>query len=283
MATKDAQVAFFYPGADFPAVSVTGGKCALQCDHCRGHYLQGMRPVSTPSELATFARGLKAKNGEGFLLSGGCDQDGRIPLLPYIDAVRLIRSDLGLRVNLHTGLLDRGQAKDLVNSEADCYSLDIVQDEGVIRERLHLAGGPRLYADTLEALFEAGAKKVVPHVCIGLSDEIEGELRSIDLVSHHPIGALVLLGFLPVRGTPLFENGPPDAQRFMTVLRYALQKVECPVMIGCMRARGDWQLEIECIKAGASGMASPSRHTREWARAAGYEILEKKECCALHL
>jgi uncharacterized radical SAM superfamily protein len=200
MSAKRGQVTFFYPGGDFPAVSVTGGECELQCDHCRGHYLQGMRPVSQPSELSALARELRARHANGFLLSGGSDASGRIPLLPYVDTVRAVRSELGLKVNLHTGLLDGREAKELVRSEADCYSMDIVQDELAIRERLHLTGGPEQYALTLDALFQAGARKVVPHLCIGLSSAEEGDLRSIDLVSRYPIDALVLLGLRPTRG-----------------------------------------------------------------------------------
>jgi len=242
-----------------------------------------MRPVSAPSELFALAQALRARNAQGFLLSGGCDASGRIPLLPYVDTVRSIRSQLGLRVNLHTGLLDGPLAKELVRSGADCYSMDIVQDERVIREQLHLSGGAEQYALTLEALFEAGAGNVVPHVCIGMADGVEGEKSCIDLISRYPIDALVLLGFRPTRGTPLQVLPPPSAERVIAVLKYALDRIKRPVLIGCMRARGDWQLERECIVAGASGIAAPSRRTVEWAKAAGYEIAIRRECCALHL
>lgn len=277
------QVSFYYPGKAFPAISVTGRSCALLCDHCRGHYLEGMTAVRSPDKLVELAAQLKRDGATGFLLSGGCDSRGRIPLLQYVDAVRSIRESTGLRCNLHTGLLDGDEAAALVRSGADCYSMDLVQDEGVIRGTLHLQAAPSDYVRTLEALFSAGARRVVPHICVGLAPSEVSEERCVDLASGFPIGGLVLLGFRPTRGTPLQSRPPPSRERILHALEYAIQRTEAPVLVGCMRMRGDWELERACIEAGAAGIASPSRRTVEWAVENGYRTESKQECCALHL
>ena len=55
-----------------------------------------------------------------------------------------------------------------------------------------------------------------------------------------------------------------------------------PVLVGCMRPRGRWEMEVRCILAGAAGMASPSSKTVDWLRRNDYSIVEKNVCCALH-
>ena len=38
--------------ASFPAFSITGGACALNCDHCQAKILEPMIPATKPDELA---------------------------------------------------------------------------------------------------------------------------------------------------------------------------------------------------------------------------------------
>ena len=69
----------------------------------------------------------KGAGAVGILLSGGCDRQGRLPILERVEEIRSVRH-LGLRVNLHTGLLVSGGRPRLTGTGADCYSVDIVQD-----------------------------------------------------------------------------------------------------------------------------------------------------------
>jgi uncharacterized radical SAM superfamily protein len=54
------------------------------------------------------------------------------------------------------------------------------------------------------------------------------------------------------------------------------------VIIGCMRPRGDWRLEVELLRAGVQAMAMPSARTVRWAEEEGVEVEWREECCALH-
>jgi uncharacterized radical SAM superfamily protein len=282
MAASERAVTFYYPGKSFPSVSVTGRGCALSCDYCGGRFLQGMWPVRTPEELRAFADGLIKKGGKGFLLSGGCDAQGRIPLLPFVREVRHIKQATKLVVNVHSGLLDVDAARALVPSGADCYSVDLVRDEWVIGEVMHLPSGKQAYRDTLDALVDARAPRVVPHVCVGIGSE-GAEAEAIALASRYPVAALVLLVFMPTRGTPMANAPVPSAERVLSAVRAAVHEARCPVLIGCMRPRGNWELETRCIEEGAAGIASPSRHTVAWAKEHGYSVERRDTCCALHL
>jgi uncharacterized radical SAM superfamily protein len=276
------KVVSYQPGRAFPAVSMTGSRCELQCDHCRGHYLRGMTDASRPGSLPEVATALKGAGAVGILLSGGCDRQGKLPVLDRVDEVMSVRR-LGLRVNIHTGLLGGDDAQRLVGAGADCYSVDIVQDRTVIRDVLHLKVGPEAYSETLNALFSARAGRVVPHICVGLKgDDHEGEMASVDLVGEFPIAALVLLWRLPTPGTPMrtMRNVTPDG--FLRVVRHALQTLDRPVLLGCMRPRGMIDLEVEAVRLGVAGVASPAAETLRRLELEGYEVVRSGLCCALH-
>ncbi len=276
------RVVAYQPGKAFPAVSMTGSRCELQCDHCRGHYLRAMTDASRPGSLPEVAAALKGAGAVGILLSGGCDRQGKLPILERVDEIRSVRQ-LGLRVNLHTGLLGAEDAQRLTGTGADCYSVDIVQDPHVIRDVLHLKVGPEAYRETLSALFASNAGRVVPHICIGLGgDDIEGEMASVDLVSGFPIAALVLLWRLPAPDAPMrrAKNASPD--RFLRVVRHAIEKLDRPVLLGCMRPRGNVELEIEAVRLGVVGLALPAAETLRRLELEGYEVVRSGLCCALH-
>jgi lipoyl synthase len=268
----------YYPGTSFPALSVTGEACELGCDHCRGRFLKGMCSVPSPQELLIKARELSAAGAVGFLLSGGCTSGGRVPLLPYVQAIRQIKEETSLLVNVHTGLLDLTEAEELVSSGADCYSVDVVQDEATMRGPLHLPASAIDYERTLESLFLASAPQVVPHICLGLQSE-KGEAACLEMVSRFDIAALIVLGLVTPRG--LYFSQPTDlGDRLVRFVENAKNVLDCPILLGCMRARGDWKTEVRCIDAGLTGIVSPSPRTVEWAREKGFAIERIDRCCA---
>ena len=267
---------FYHPGKLFPALSVTGRRCELQCEHCRGRYLGGMRAVSGPAELLSVARDLQASGGAGFLLSGGCDAKGRVPLGGFLGAVREIKDVTSLAVNVHPGLVDAAGASALLASGADVFSVDVLQDRRTIAERLHLDASPADYRRTVELLSPG---KVVPHVCVGLQSE-EGEDDTLEMLSSVHVSAVVVLGLMAPPGSALPPVAPDRLVRFV---RRAVDRLSVPVLVGCMRPRGRADAEIEMLKAGAAGMVNPSPATVQWAKAEGREVVEVQACCALHL
>ena len=58
--TFGKKLTFYVPGmircdgftGRYQALSITGGECALQCEHCRGELLRTMLPATTPRALA---------------------------------------------------------------------------------------------------------------------------------------------------------------------------------------------------------------------------------------
>ena len=264
----------YRPGRAYPGLSVTGNRCALQCKHCQGRYLRGMLPADSPERLLDVGLRLRDGGASGVLISGGCDANGTVPLMPFLDTIARLSSEM--TVNVHTGLLDDEAARKLAATGADVYSVDLLQDERTIKERLHLDARPEDYENTIRSLISAGAS-VVPHVCVGLQPP-RGEDRCLELLERLAIDGVVVLALMPPPGT----MPAADLDDRLVAFVERASRSPAPVLVGCMRPRGRWETEVRCILAGAAGMASPSSRTVDWLRRNDYQIVEKNVCCALH-
>jgi uncharacterized radical SAM superfamily protein len=65
-----------------------------------------MHPALTPEKLFEVALKLKDEGALGCLVSGGCLPDGSVPLKPFVPALKKMKSELGLTVFVHTGIID---------------------------------------------------------------------------------------------------------------------------------------------------------------------------------
>lgn len=261
----------FTPGAKFPSISVTGTKCSQMCEHCKSLHLKRMTYISNDDELLTLAHSISSKRGTGFLLSGGCDTNGSVPIEKYANCLKNMPS--GLLVNAHTGFITLQEAKNLANSGVSCFSVDVHQDKKEIRSVLHLDRDPNDYSKLLDILKSTGVK-VVPHLTVGFG--YDDFILSAELVKSKGLKDVVLLSMVPTKGTivekSLSDNTIIDAVKI-------LQKKKLNVTVGCMRDRTLRELEKKCIKIGVNKIANPSLETITWANKNGYKIERKNMCC----
>ncbi|HIH00639.1 TPA: radical SAM protein [Thermoplasmata archaeon] len=272
----------FRPGKCFPSVSVTGGECALNCRHCAGHYLRGMKPARTPNELISLARSLDEAGALGFLLSGGSDPEGRVPLERFTDAIRLIKDETSLSINAHVGLAPVATLDDLVSAGVDAFSVDVYGSAKVIREALGLSATPDDFLRVVSDLEAVGAQVVAPHVCIGLEPgDLSGEFGAIRLLESAGAKKLVLIAFTPTKGTPYASHSPPAPEEIIEVTRFARAHMpRTRLLLGCMRPRSTRGYEVEAAVAGVDGIAMPSGDTVRRLRTQGVDLKEKPICCA---
>ena len=272
----------FRPGKCFPSVSVTGGDCALSCRHCAGRYLRSMSPARSPEELLSLARTLEKGGGEGFLLSGGCDTAGRVPLDPFVDAVRKVKEETDLLVNAHVGLAPKRSLEALVSAGVDAFSVDLHGSENVIRQVLGLSATPDDFLRVVMDLESLGAPIVAPHVCIGLEPgNTSSELDAIRLLEQTGAKKLVLIAFTPTKGTPNEALPTPAPEVIAHVVRFAREHMpDSRLLLGCMRPRSLRGYEVEAVAAGVDGIAMPSNETLALLRRRGTEVEEKSICCA---
>jgi len=238
--------------------------------------------VVGPEDLLRIARGLQESGGNGFLLSGGCRSNGTIPLSPFLDALKEIKDTTDLKVNVHTGISDLEMARGLVNAGVDRLSVDIINEPTVLRACIGHGLGIEDYRITLDSLIDAGGR-VVPHFCVGMPlSTPEGELEVLELLSGKDIQALVILGFIPTPGTPAAGYPAASSERILDLIEGAVEKLDCPVLLGCMRPRRDRQLEREALEVGVNGIAVPGPQTLKWAREMGMDVHLRWECCAIY-
>jgi lipoyl synthase len=224
-------------------VSVTGGECALHCNHCDGHYLQHMVPVGAARPV------LESREYSSILLSGGADREGRLPLIEQLPFIEWVRRQ-GIRINAHVGLQSDEDVRVLAPL-FDRVSLDYVWDEETIRAVYHLNRTGSDYLHAAESWADAfsmgsdtgtrtlGRRRVNLHLTIGLKGgAVAGEFAAIDsLVTFDPV-SLVFLVLIPTEGT-VYGNVPiVPVEAVESVFSYARRTLpSTDLVLGCMHPR----------------------------------------------
>jgi uncharacterized radical SAM superfamily protein len=240
-----------------------------------------MSVAESPEALRALATEMEARGCAGFLLSGGCDRNASVPLGQFAPAIADIKRETGLKVSVHPGLIGEAEAADLVRAGVDMFCIDIVQDPQVIRGVLGLNVPPRAYQDALESLFRAGAENVVPHLCVGLNgDQSAGEKAAVEMLAGYNISSLALLSFIPTGGTGMAKSPVVSDDHFLEIVEHTVDRLQCPVNLGCMRPRGNPGLEKKCCEAGISGIAIPSPETVRYLEGLGTKVEKKEICCS---
>ena len=271
----------YAPGKDFPAVSVTGKSCALDCAHCSGRYLAGMEPATSPEVLWAFASGLAARGGTGLLLSGGCDAAGHVPLEPFIELIPRICRELGLRVNVHVGVSGEDFLDALASAIPDAVSVDVVGDDDVVKDVFGLGSGAEAYWSTYEGLLARGLN-AVPHLTVGLKGgKDSGEEAAIKRLATLKPKRLVINFLVPTKGTR-YEAAAFDRAKALEIVRLAREKLPAAfIVLGCMRPRGSGDFEAEAVGLGVDGVVNPPRKAVAGWESSGKVVVWRRTCCAL--
>ncbi len=277
----------YIPNKKFPAISITGNECALECSHCDKKYLKGMKPILNNEDLEDFLINLSKKGGKGALLSGGCEPDGSVPLINHLDTVKKIKEKTNLIINTHTGLLNEATAKKLAEAKVDIVSFDINIDNDIIREIYHLEKDISDYEKAVSLLKKYGLN-IVPHICIGLYyGKLHKELESIKFIKEMGINPslIVLIALIPPKNSEnLFKRPhPEDIAKVIATIRFVFPQTE--ISLGCMRPRGDIKSDVEkyAIKAGITRIEIPSKSTIKWLKQVNPDVNLKffSACCAI--
>ena len=197
----------------FPAFSITGGACALDCDHCQAKILEPMIPATSPEMLERKVRDLiLMQDLRGFLLSGGSNRRNEIKYEKFLPVVERLKRDFPeLKVAIHTALLDAARAKSMESAGVDTAMMDVIGAEETIRDVYHLDRSVDDFEATLAALTST-QMEVVPHIVIGLHyGRILGEANALDICARHAISSLVLVVVMPFlcAARDICNAGPP--------------------------------------------------------------------------
>ena len=269
----------------WPAVSITGGACKLQCDHCKAKVLEPMIPATTPEALWRVVNEQIALGAKGMLLTGGSNHRDEVEYGPFLPVVRRVKdAHPGFRIAIHTALVDAGMGRAMQDSGIDAAMLDVIGAQDTVSQVYHLRRPVEDFERSLETLV-ATSMKVVPHIVIGLHyGRMLGEWRALEMIARHRPAALVLVVVMPFYappGRPFATPSTREVGRFFLDARAALS--DLPILLGCARPAGRAKLEIDAyaVMAGLEGIAHPAEGSVELALALGREVKVTPACCSI--
>jgi len=278
------RTAYFHSSpAVFPSISITGSSCALRCKHCNAKVLNTMFPALTPKDLFDLCALLKRKGAIGCLISGGCLPDGSVPLEKFIDTIAEIKRELGLKIVVHTGVIDHSTAKRLKEADVNAALIDIIGSNETIREIYQLNVQVEDYDRSLKAL-QASEIPFVPHVLVGLHyGKLEGEFQALKMISKYAPSAVIVIAFMPIRETPMENIAPPAPEDIAAVLATVrLMMPQVPIVLGCMRPTGRHRIKTDrlALGTGVNAIAFPEEEAIRLAESLGLEITFSSLCCS---
>jgi uncharacterized radical SAM superfamily protein len=267
----------------YPALSLTGTRCQLQCEHCKGLLLEPMIQATTPEALVGKCVKLARSGHVGVLLSGGSDHRGRLPWEEFVRAISRVKSETGLFISVHCGFLDYETAKALKGAGVDQALIDIMGDEDTARKIYHL-DGLREVVNSLEALSRSELD-MVPHIVAGLNyGSIQGEYEALQIIRRFQPSALVVVVLTPLKGTPMARVSPLSPIEVARLIAQArLIMPDVPISLGCERPRNKRNelMEALAIYAGATRMAVWSQRTVDLVLDLGLKSLFQPTCCSV--
>ena len=269
----------------FPAFSITGSACALDCDHCRTEILKPMIPALHPDEFDRRVRDMIALRGlSGFLLSGGSDKRNEIRYERFYPVIEGLKRDFSeLKIALHSALIDRARAKAMASAGVDTVMMDVIGAQETIREVYHLDRRVEDFEETLAALTET-SMEVVPHIVIGLHyGRILGEARALDMVARHPVHSLVFVVIMPFYAKPGSFVEPATADIGRIFMEGRARIPDRDVLLGCARPAGMHKrvTDAYAVMAGLDGIAFPAEGSVEVARMIGRGHEQQMACCSM--
>lgn len=283
---KPKHLKIYIPGKNFPAISVTGTECELHCEHCDRKYLHSMLPATSETEFREQLEKLQQQGTQGALLSGGCLEDGKVPLLKYHHILKEFKAHNSFFVNAHVGLISANEAKLLKECGIDTISFDLILDQRVITEVFHLHKTPEDYMNCYENLLKAGLR-VIPHILIGAYfGKTDAEFIALRYLTKLPPELLVFISMIPPkepieRKIKFQQVSSEIIARYILIARILFPNTE--LSLGCMRQRGlqSSNLERWAIQSGLQRMEIPSKTTIRWLEDNQYFIQYFNACCAV--
>lgn len=250
-------------------ISVTGTGCALNCRHCNKKFLKPMSLI-----------GARIKpNVKSILISGGCDKDGKVPILRFSNEIKKLKCKY--KINAHVGLVSKEEAK-IISSMVDVVSADFVTEPRIIKEIYKSEKKLDDYYESIRALQKNVS--VFPHLTLGLwKGNISWEYDAIEmLIKKLGFRKIVFNVFITTPGTELaYQNPPPITQ--IEKYFWFLEK-NYPLLdkrFGCMRPGGEYREKIDelALLSGFKVITKPGNKTVQLAQNLNYQIFWQNQCC----
>ncbi len=269
----------------WPAISITGGDCKLQCDHCKAKILEPMIAARTPEDLWRTVNEQINGGAQGMLLTGGSNHRNEVEYGDYYSTIRRIKDTFpNFKIAMHTALVDMDIARRMEDCGIDAAMMDVIGSQDTITQVYHLRRTVDDFEKTLEYLVST-TLKVVPHIVIGLHyGNLLGEWNALEMIRRHTPQAVVLVVVMPFyapENRPFVTPQSSEVGRFFMDARKALPDV--PLLLGCARPPGRAKMEIDsyAVMAGLNGIAHPSDGMVELAVRLERNVRVTPACCSI--
>ncbi|MDR3391064.1 MAG: radical SAM protein [Sulfuriferula sp.] len=269
----------------WPAISITGGDCKLQCDHCKAKILEPMIAARTPEDLWRVVNEQISGGAQGMLLTGGSNHRNEVEYDDYYSTIRKIKDTFpDFKIAMHTALVDMDIARRMEDSGIDAAMMDVIGSQDTITQVYHLRRTVDDFEKTLEYLVSTKLK-VVPHIVLGLHyGHMLGEWNALEIIQRHKPQAVVLVVVMPFyapENRPFITPESKEIGRFFMDARAALPDV--PLLLGCARPPGKVKMEIDsyAVMAGLNGLAHPTDGMVELAVRLERDVRVTPACCSI--
>jgi uncharacterized radical SAM superfamily protein len=269
----------------WPAMSITGGDCKLQCDHCKAKILEPMHAVRTPEALWAAVNEHIAVGAQGMLLTGGSNYRNEVEYDAFYPVIRRIKDTFPqFKIAMHTALVDMDIARRMEDCGIDSAMMDVIGSQDTITQVYHLRRTVDDFEKTLEYLVSTQLK-VVPHIVIGLHyGQLLGEWNALEMIQRHMPQAVVLVVVMPFYASetrPFVTPNAVEVGRFFMDARKALPDI--PLLLGCARPPGRVKAEIDsyAVMAGLNGLAHPTDGMVELAVKLNRDVRVTPACCSI--
>jgi uncharacterized radical SAM superfamily protein len=216
------------------------------------------------------------------LISGGCNQNGRLPWDAFIPAIREIKAQTDLIISIHSGIIDDRDARTLKQAGVDQALIDVIGSDDTFRKMYHVPFGVSKIIASMEALQKAELP-IIPHIVCGLDyGKVKGEKKAVAMITPFDVDQVVIVALMGIPGTPAATAAPPQAEAVADIIAEARLKMPTTrISLGCARQRGNSRMEILAVDAGINRMALPSDEAVDHAMSYGLDIRYQKTCCSV--
>ncbi len=225
------RIQYFSPRHKYKPVSLTGTWCALNCKFCNRRYLESMVHV-TPHNFIDVMRELYSSGVRGVLLSGGFRNDATLPIEAYINAIKVVKKELGLFISAHLGLQTRSEVLRELRGLIDVVDYEFTLSEFIVNYVRGLKLRPSRYVEALKTMLENDLH-VVPHVFAwhpAITREALG--RELKILNDYGLREVTLLVYID----PHTRYDSEDlASRVLENIEYARSVFPGSIYMGCMR------------------------------------------------
>lgn len=286
------KITFYVPGKSkwhdfigkYPVLSITGSKCELMCEHCKGKILHDMIKCDEPEMLYKKCMDLSKKGINGCLISGGSDIYGKLPWKKFANTIKRIVKETKMHISVHTGIIDYDDATLLADAGVKQALIDVVGDVRTMRNVFHLEMDVQKFEEVMKNILSVGID-LVPHVVLGIHfGKILGEYKAIDIIKKSKSKAIVFIVITPMKHTGMEKIIPPDVEEVIDVMQYARKLMPDAIhSLGCMRPCGRYRemLDVKAVDIGINRIAMPSESAVKRAKEYSLQIEYKTTCCSV--